>query len=242
VNAACPAKLKESLQHYAGRHAMNIDGLGEKIVDQLVEQKLVKDVADLYALKVDEVAELDRMAEKSAQNLVDEIQASKKNPLSRLIFALGMRFVGERTGQLLAEHFSTLEDLEEAKQEQLEQVPEVGPRVAESIVEFFSEAANRKLEKKLREAGVRPTAEKREVKSQKLAGKSFVFTGGLANRSREEAGELVQQHGGKVSGSVSRKTDYVVVGTDPGSKYDKAKELGVTVLTEGEFEKLVGVK
>jgi DNA ligase (NAD+) len=242
VNAACPAKLKESLQHYAGRHAMNIDGLGEKIVDQLVEQKLVNDVADLYALKVEKVAELERMAEKSAQNLVEEIQASKKNPLSRLIFALGMRFVGERTGQLLAEHFSTLEDLEEAKQEELEQVPEVGPKVAESIVEFFSEAANRKLVKKLREAGVRPTAEKREVKSQKLAGKSFVFTGGLVNRSREEAGELVQQHGGKVSGSVSKKTDYVVVGTDPGSKYDKAKELGVTVLTEGEFEKLLGVK
>jgi DNA ligase (NAD+) len=242
VNAACPAKLKESLQHYAGRHAMNIDGLGEKIVDQLVEQKLVKDVADVYALKVEKVAELERMAEKSAQNLVEEIQASKKNPLSRLIFALGMRFVGERTGQLLAEHFSTLEDLEEAKQEELEQVPEVGPKVAASIVEFFSEAANRKLVKKLREAGVRPTAEKREVKSQKLAGKSFVFTGGLVNRSREEAGELVQQHGGKVSGSVSKKTDYVVVGTDPGSKYDKAKELGVTVLTEGEFEKLLGVK
>jgi DNA ligase (NAD+) len=242
VNAACPAKLKESLQHYAGRHAMNIDGLGEKIVDQLVEQKLVKDVADVYALKVEKVTELERMAEKSAQNLVEEIQASKKNPLSRLIFALGMRFVGERTGQLLAEHFSTLEDLEEAKPEELEQVPEVGPKVAESIVEFFSEAANRKLVKKLREAGVRPTAEKREVKSQKLAGKSFVFTGGLVNRSREEAGELVQQHGGKVSGSVSKKTDYVVVGTDPGSKYDKAKELGVTVLTEGEFEKLLGVK
>jgi DNA ligase (NAD+) len=241
VNAACPAKLKESLQHYAGRHAMNIDGLGEKIVDQLVEQKLVKDVADLYGLQVEKVAELERMAEKSAQNLVEEIRASKKNPLSRLIFALGMRFVGERTGQLLAEHFSTLEDLEEAKQEELEQVPEVGPRVAESIVEFFSEAANRKLVKKLRQAGVRPAAEKREVKSQKLAGKSFVFTGGLVNRSREEAGELVQQHGGKVSGSVSKKTDYVVVGTDPGSKYDKAKELGVTVLTEGEFERLLGV-
>ena len=242
VNAACPAKLKESLQHYAGRHAMNIDGLGEKIVDQLVEQKLVKDVADLYGLQVEKVAELERMAEKSAQNLVEEIRASKKNPLSRLIFALGMRFVGERTGQLLAEHFSTLEDLEEAKQEELEQVPEVGPRVAESIVEFFSEAANRKLVKKLRDAGVRPTAEKREVKSQRLAGKSFVFTGGLANRSREEAGELVQQHGGKVSGSVSKKTGYVVVGADPGSKYDKAKELGVTVLTEGEFEKLLGIK
>jgi DNA ligase (NAD+) len=242
VNAACPAKLKESLQHFAGRHAMNIDGLGEKIVDQLVEQKLVKDVADLYALKVEKVAGLERMAQKSAQNLVQEVQSSKKNPLSRLIFALGMRFVGERTGQLLAEHFSTLEELEAAKQEELEQVPEVGPKVAESIVEFFSEAANRKLVKKLRDAGVRPTAEKREVKSQKLAGKSFVFTGGLANRSREDAGELVQQHGGKVSGSVSKKTNYVVVGADPGSKYDKAKELGVTVLTEGEFEKLLGIK
>jgi DNA ligase (NAD+) len=242
VNAACPAKLKESLQHFAGRHAMNIDGLGEKIVDQLVGQKLVKDVADLYALKAEDVAELERMAEKSAQNLVEEIFASKKNPLSRLIFALGMRFVGERTGQLLAEQFSTLEELAAAKAEELENVNEVGPKVAESIVEFFSETANRKLVRKLREAGVRPTAEKREVKSQKLAGKSFVFTGGLVKRSREEAGDLVLQHGGKVSGSVSKKTDYVVVGTDPGSKYDKAKELGVTVFSEAEFEKLLGLK
>jgi DNA ligase (NAD+) len=242
VNATCPAKLKESLQHFAGRHAMNIDGLGEKIVDQLVEEKLVRDVADLYALKVDAVAELERMAEKSAQNLVDEIQASKKNPLSRLIYALGMRFVGERTGQLLAERFSTLEELEAAEAEELENVNEVGPKVAESIVEFFSEAANRRLVKKLRDAGIRPTAEKREVKSQRLAGKSFVFTGGLANRSREEAGELVLQHDGKVSGSVSKKTGYVVVGTDPGSKYEKAKELGVTILTESEFEKLIGIK
>jgi len=242
VNAACPAKLKESLLHFAGRHAMNIDGLGEKIVDQLVEQKLVKDVADLYALRVEEVAELERMAERSAQNLLAEIQASKKNPVSRLMFALGIRFVGERTGQLLAEHFSTLEELAAAKEEELEQVPEVGPKVAESIVEFFSEPANRKLVKKLHDAGVWPTAEKREVKSQKLAGMSFVFTGGLGNRSREEAGELVLQHGGKVSSSVSKQTNYVVVGTDPGSKYDKAKELGVTILTEPEFEKLIGVK
>ncbi len=239
VNAACPAKLKESLLHFAGRHAMNIDGLGEKIVDQLVEKKMVKDVADLYALKEEEVANLERMAEKSAQNLLEEIAASKKNPLSRLIFALGIQFVGERTGQLLAEHFSSLEDFAAAKTEELENVPEVGPKVAASIVEFFSEPANRRLIKKLDKAGVHPTAEKREVKSQKLAGKSFVFTGGLANRSREEAGELVLQHGGKVSGSVSKKTDYVVVGTDPGSKHDKAKELGVPILTETEFEKLL---
>jgi DNA ligase (NAD+) len=242
VNAACPAKRKESLLHFAGRHAMNIDGLGDKIVDQLVDKGLVKDVADLYLLKEDAVAGLERMAEKSAQNLLEEIEASKKNSLARLIYALGIQFVGERTGQLLAEHFSSLEELASAKEEQLIEVPEVGPKVAASIAEFFSEPANLKLIKKLNKAGVHPTAEKRKVKSDKFAGKSFVFTGGLANRSREEAGEIVQQHGGKVSGSVSKKTDYVVVGTDPGSKYDKAKELGVTVLTEAEFEKLVSGK
>ncbi|OLB18554.1 MAG: DNA ligase (NAD(+)) LigA [Acidobacteria bacterium 13_2_20CM_57_7] len=242
VNAACPAKRKESILHFAGRHAMNIDGLGDKIVDQLVDKGLVKDVADLYALKESEVAGLERMAEKSAQNLLEEIEASKKNSLARLIYALGIQFVGERTAQLLAEHFSSLEELAAGKEEELEEVPEVGPKVAASIVEFFSEPANCQLIKKLRKAGVHPTAEKRVVKSQKLAGKSFVFTGSLANRSREEAGELVIQHGGKVSSSVSKKTSYVVVGTDPGSKYEKAKELGVTILTEAEFEKLLGLK
>ncbi len=242
VNAACPAKRKESILHFAGRHAMNIDGLGDKIVDQLVDKELVKDVADLYALKEDEVAGLERMAEKSAQNLLEEIEASKENSLERLIYALGIQFVGERTGQLLAEHFSSLEELAAAKEEQLVEVPEVGPKVAASIVEFFSEPANRQLIKKLNKAGVHPTAEKRKVKSDKFAGKSFVFTGGLANRSREEAGEIVQQHGGKISSSVSKKTDYVVVGADPGSKYEKAKELGVTILSESEFEKLVGLK
>jgi len=150
--------------------------------------------------------------------------------------------VGERTGQLLAEHFSSLDELAEAKEEQLFEVTEVGPKVAAAIAEFFSESANRKIIKKLDKAGVRPTAEKRVLKSQKFAGKSFVFTGALANRSREEAGQLVMQHGAKVSSSVSKKTDYVVVGSDPGSKYDKAKELGVPVLTEPEFEKLLGSK
>jgi DNA ligase (NAD+) len=242
VNAACPAKRKESLLHFAGRHAMDIDGLGDKIVDQLVDKGLVKDVADLYALKEEEVAALERMAEKSAQNLLEEIEASKKNSLARLIYALGIRFVGERTGQLLAEHFSSLEELAEASEEKLVEVNEVGPKVAAAIVEFFCESANRQLIKKLSKVGVKPTAEKRVVKSDKLAGKSFVFTGGLENRSREDAGEIVKQHGGKISGSVSKKTDYVVVGSDPGSKYDKAKELGVAILTEGEFEKLVGLR
>ncbi len=242
VNTACPAQRKESLLHFAARHAMDIDGLGDKIVDQLVDKGLVKDAADLYSLELKEVAELERMAEKSAQNLLDEIAASKKQPLSRVIYALGIQFVGERTGQLLAEQFGSLEELAEASAEDLEKVPEVGPKVSASIADFFSESANRKLIKKLREAGVRPTAEKREVKSDKFAGKSFVFTGALDRRSREEAGELVKQHGGKLSGSVSKKTDYVVVGADPGSKYDKAKELGVTILSEAEFEKLIGLK
>jgi DNA ligase (NAD+) len=242
LNTACPAKRRESLLHFAGRHAMNIDGLGDKIVDQLVGKGLVKDLADLYTLKFDDLADLERMAEKSAQNLLDEIRDSKKADLSRLIYALGIPFVGVRTGQLLAEHFGSIESLASAKEEQLYEVSEVGPKVASGILEFFSEPSNRQLLKKLDKAGVHPTVEKRQVKSQKLAGKSFVFTGSLANRSREEAGELVGQHGGKVSGSVSKKTDYVVVGTDPGSKYEKAKELGVTILSEAEFEKLIGAK
>jgi DNA ligase (NAD+) len=242
VNAACPAKRKESLRHFAGRHAMDIDGLGEKLVDQLVDKGLVKDVADLYSLKLDDVAALERRAEKSAQNLLDEIEASKKNSLARLIYALGIRFVGERTGQLLAEHFGSLERLAAAKEDELTAVFEVGPKVAASIVEFFSEPANRELIKKLRKAGVSPTEEKKELKSQKLAGKTFVFTGTLANRTREEAGELVKQHGGTVTSSVSKKTDYVVVGAEPGSKYEKAKELGVAILDEAQFERLVGAR
>lgn len=241
MNAACPAKRRESLLHFAGRHAMNIDGLGEKIVDQLLAKKMVQDVADLYALRAEEVAALERMAEKSAQNLIEEIAASKRNALSRVIYALGVPFVGERTGQLLAEHFSSLEELSRANEEALLAVPEVGPKIASSIADFFSEPRNREIIRKLHRAGVRPAAEKRVVTSDRLAGKSFVFTGGLERHTREEAGEIVQRHGGKVSGSVSKKTDYVVAGTDPGSKYDKAKELGVTILTESEFEKIAGV-
>jgi DNA ligase (NAD+) len=239
VNAACPAKRKESLIHYAGRHAMNIDGLGEKIVDQLVDTELVKDPADLYSLKLETLVPLERMAEKSAQNLLDEIEASKKNGLARLVYALGMRFVGERTGQLLAEHFASLQDIAGGSEENLTEVHEIGPKVAASIAEFFSESANRKLVQKLEKAGVRMTAERKAPRDTRLAGKTFVFTGGLEHRSREQAGELVISHGGKVIGSVSKKTDYVVVGSDPGSKFDQAKKLGIAILNEAEFEKLM---
>ena len=242
VNAVCPGRMKESLQHYAGRHAMNIDGLGEKIVEQLVDKKIVKDFADLYSLKLETVAELERMAEKSAQNLLDEIAASRKSPLDRLIYALGIRMVGERTAQLLAEKFGSIEKLAEASIEELNEVHEIGPKVAASVREFFDESSNLKMLKRLREAGVNPKVERRAPKSNKLAGQTFVFTGGLAHRSREEAGELVVAHGGKVISSVSKKTTYVVVGTDPGSKFDKAKELGVPILDETAFEKLIGAK
>jgi DNA ligase (NAD+) len=239
VNAACPAKRRESLIHFASRHAMNIDGLGDKIVDQLVSTGMVKDFADLYHLDAEKLAALERMAEKSADNLLREIAASKSNDLSRLIYALGMRFVGERTAQLLAEHFGSIGALEEADEQALTEVAEVGPKVAASIVEFFSERANRKVIERLRAAGIDPKHARQEAVSHRLAGQSFVFTGTLARRSREEAGELVGRHGGKVVSSVSKNTDYVVVGADPGSKYDKAKSLGVRILTEDEFEALL---
>jgi len=239
VNVACPARRKESLIHFAGRHAMNIDGLGEKIVNQLVDRGLVKDFADLYHLDLEKVAALERRAEKSAQNLLDEIQASKKNSLARLIYALGIRFVGERTGQLLAEHFGSLQALAEATGEQLTEVTEVGPKVAASISEFFSERANRQVIERLRAAGVNPKHERTTPRSTRLAGRTFVFTGALARRSREEAGAQVVSNGGKVSSSVSKKTSYVVVGADPGSKFDQAKSLGVTILNEDQFDALL---
>jgi DNA ligase (NAD+) len=239
VNAACPAKRRESLIHFASRHAMNIDGLGDKLVDQLVSTGMVKDFAELYHLDAEKLAALERMAEKSADNLLREIAASKANDLSRLIYALGIRFVGERTAELLAEHFGSMEALEKADEQALTNVAEVGPKVAASIVEFFSERANHKVIERLRAAGIDPQHARQEAVSNRLAAQSFVFTGTLARRSREEAGELVGRHGGKVVSSVSKNTDYVVVGADPGSKYEKAKTLGVRTLTEDEFDALL---
>jgi DNA ligase (NAD+) len=242
VNAMCPARRRESLIHFAGRHAMNIDGLGDKLVDQLVEKGIVKDFADLYALKLNDLAGLERMAEKSGQNLLDEIAASKKNELSRLIYGLGIGFVGERTAQLLAEHFGSLEKIADASVDELMEVNEIGPKVAASVSDFFSEKANRKLIERLREKGVRMKEERRALTDNRLAGKSFVFTGTLERHSREEAGQLVASHGGKVISSVSKKTDYVVAGAEPGSKLAKAQSLGVTILDEAAFEKLVAKK
>jgi DNA ligase (NAD+) len=239
VNAACPARLKESLLYFAGRRAMNIDGLGDKLVDQLVDKGIVRDVADLYALTQSQLAELDRMGEKSAQNLVEEIENSKKAELSRLIFALGIRFVGERTGQLLADHFGSLDKLAEASEEELLQVEEVGPRVSEAIREFFGEQRNRAVIEKLRKAGLQFEQRKARKAEGKLAGKQFVLTGTLPTYSRDEAKRMIEEAGGRVVGSVSKKTDYVVVGSDAGSKLDKARALGVRTIDEVELLKLL---
>jgi DNA ligase (NAD+) len=242
VNVSCPARRRESFLHFAGRHAMNIDGLGEKVVDQFLEKQMVKDFADLYKLQLEEVAALERMGEKSAQNLLDEIGASKKNSLARLIYAIGIPFVGERTAQLLSEHFGSMDKVATASAEELVEVGEVGPKIAEGVREFFSESANRKLIERLRAVGVNMKEAQRELKDSRFAGMTFVFTGTLERRSREDAEALVASHGGKAGSSVSKKTNYVVVGADPGSKYDKAKSLGVPILDEAQFDKLISAK
>jgi DNA ligase (NAD+) len=238
VNANCPAKLQGTILHFASRHVMNIDGLGEVLVNQLNERGLVKNVADLYKLTKDNLLELERMGEKSAENVLAEIEASKKLPLERVIYGLGIRFVGERTAQFLAEHFGSLDAIMKASAEELEEVNEVGPRIAESIVEFFGDEHNRKLVSDLRKAGLTFTGQRKE-KGTKLAGKTFVLTGTLARHTRDEAKKMIEDAGGRVSGSVSKKTDYVVAGSDAGSKLDKARELGVSVIGEEELEGLV---
>jgi DNA ligase (NAD+) len=239
VNANCPAKLRETILHFASRHVMNIEGMGDALVNQLTDRGMVKNVADIYKLTKADLLSLERMGDKSAQNVLNEIEASKKLPLERVIFGLGVRFVGERTAQFLAEHFGSMEALEKASQEELQEVNEVGPRIAESIAEFFSIPANRKLVERLRDAGLTLVGKKKQ-RGSKLAGKTFVLTGTLAKYSRDEAKKKIEDAGGRVSGSVSKKTDYVVAGSDAGSKLEKARELGVSVIGEKEMEELLG--
>ena len=241
MNVACPAKLKESLLHFSRRRAMNIEGLGEALVDQLVDKGMVKDLADLYSLTQDQLEGLERMGPKSAENLMREIENSKRADLDRLIFALGIPFVGERTAQLLAEHFGSLQALSKASREELEEVSEVGPKVSESIARFFAEKRNREVLEKLKRAGVRTEQPKkaRAAGPRPLANRTFVLTGTLPTLSRDEATRLIEDAGGRVTSSVSKKTGYLVVGAEPGSKLDKAKSLGVKTLDEAELLKLL---
>ena len=237
----CAAQRMGAILHFASRHAMDIQGLGDKLVEQLVEKGLVRTVADLYDLDRATLADLERMGEKSAQNLLEQIERSKDTTLARFLNALGIPQVGDATAELLAEHFGTLEALMDADRETLEAVHGIGPAMADDIHAFFHQKHNREVIAALRKAGVRwPAVTAKPSGAQPLAGKTFVLTGGLASMSRDEAKRRLKDLGARVSESVSKKTDYVVVGVDPGSKADKARELGVAMIDEKQFLKLVG--
>jgi DNA ligase (NAD+) len=238
TNAACAAKLKEGLLHYGSRRAMDIEHLGEAVVEQLVDRGLVRSFADLYGLTVDQLAELERLAEKSATNLYTAIQASKNRGLAPLLFALGIRYVGENVARILAAEFGSMDRLSRASEEELAAVHGIGPRIAASVALFFQQTENRHLITLLRQAGVK-MKEESSAGPKPLLGKTFVLTGGLTHMTRDEAKAAIQRLGGRVTSSVSKKTDYVVFGQDPGSKYEEAKHLGVTTLDEPGFVALL---
>jgi len=238
TNAACPAKLKEGLLHYGSRRAMDIEHLGEAVVEQLVDRGLVRNFAELYGLRVEQLAELERLAEKSATNLHTAIQASKPRGLTRLLFALGIRYVGENVARILAAEFGRMDKLSQATEEQLAAVHAIGPQIAASVALFFQQPENRRLITALQEAGVK-LEEESAAGPKPLLGKVFVLTGGLKKMSRDEAKTAIQRLGGRLASSVSKKTDYVVVGKDPGSKFEDARRLGITTLAEAEFTALL---
>ncbi|HSB07233.1 MAG TPA: NAD-dependent DNA ligase LigA, partial [Thermodesulfobacteriota bacterium] len=239
IGLDCQAQLKGRIKHFASKRAMDIEGLGIKLIDQLVDQGLIKDVADIYYLKKEELMALERMAGKSAQNIIDAIEGSKEKPLSKFLFALGIRHVGEHISEVLARQFPRLDDFFHLSEEDLQQIEEVGPEVAASIVRFFRDKKNKESIERLKKAGVKVIEPQIKGKG-KLVGKVFVFTGALKSYEREEARILVESLGGVTASSVSKKVDFVVAGEGPGSKFDKAKELGIKILTEEEFRNMVG--
>lgn len=238
INTNCPARLRESLLYFSARKVMNIEGLGEAVVQQLLDNGLVRTIADIYRLRQQDLLSLERIGEKTAQSLLHEIERSKKMPLDRVVLGLGIRFVGERTSQLLADAFGNMDALMAASADELERVQEIGPKVAGAIIEFFEVPANRNLVEDLRTVGLNFEAE-RKATSSRLNGLTFVLTGTLPTMTREEAKERIERAGGKTAGSVSKKTSYVVAGSDAGSKLDKANSLGVPVLDEAGLMKLL---
>jgi DNA ligase (NAD+) len=242
VNTGCPARLRRTLEHFASRRAMNIEGLGEALVDQVVRTGLVKDFADVYGLKVSDLEALERMGRKSAENLVGEIEGSRQLDPWRLLFGLGIRHVGERGAQALLGAFGSIEALETAEVERLQAVEDIGPVVAASVREYFDEPKNRELLVRLRKAGLRTAGGEARLPAAAgpLAGKTFVLTGTLTGLSRDEATAAIEAVGGRVTSTVSKKTNYVVAGAEPGSKLEKARTLGVTILDERRFLALLG--
>jgi DNA ligase (NAD+) len=239
----CPAQLKEALRHFASRRAMDIEGLGSKLIDQLVDAELVKNPADVYRLKLRQLAELERMGEKSAANVIESIERSKKTTFARFLFSLGIRDVGEATAESLAHGFRTLEALRDASADEIDDIPDIGPVTAAHVHAFFADRRNTRVIDSLIRLGVQwPETRRAEPRSNLLGGKTFVLTGTLSAMSRDEAGDRIRNLGGKVSGSVSKQTDYVIVGDSPGSKLRKATELGVEILDEDAFLKLIGGK
>ncbi len=238
-NAGCPAQIKERLLHFASRDAMDIEGMGDALVNQIVDKKLVNDYGDIYYLKFEDVKTLERMAEKSGRNLIDAIEKSKSNELNRLIYALGIRHVGEHAAWVLAGHFGSIEKLKDASVEKLTTTPEIGPVMAESIYNFFRNKENLKILKKLKDARLKMSQPVRSEGQARLAGKTIVITGTLKSFTRNEAEETVRRLGGNAASSVSKSTDFLVVGEEPGSKLDKAKTLGVRIIKEEEFKKMV---
>jgi DNA ligase (NAD+) len=239
IGLDCPAQLKGRIKHFASKRAMDIEGLGVRLIDQLVDKGLIKDVADIYYIKKDELIELERMAEKSAQNIIDAIEASKTKPLSKFLYALGIRHVGETTAEDLARRFSRLDDFFHLSEEDLREVEGIGPEVSASVYQFFRDKKNKESIERLKKAGVK-LIEPKVTGKAKLAGKTFLFTGALKSFGRDEVRNMVESMGGMTASSVSKKVDFVVVGEDPGSKFDKAKELGIKTLTEEEFKKMIG--
>jgi len=238
IGLDCSAQLKGRIKHFASKRAMDIEGLGVKLIDQLVEKGLVKDVADIYYIAKEQLIALERMAEKSAQNIIDAIEASKEKPLAKFLYALGIRHVGETTAEDLARHFSRLDDFFHLSEEDLMEVEGIGPEVAASVHQFFRDKKNRESIDRLKKAGVKVIEPKAKERG-KLAGKVFIFTGALQTFGRDEARNIVESMGGTTASSVSKKVDFVVIGEDPGSKLDKAKELGIKILTEAEFKKMI---
>ncbi len=239
LNPSCPAQLVEKLVHFASRRAMDIEGLGPAVAEMLYNHDLVRDVGDLYYLNTEDLISLPRMAEKSAENLINALEKSKDNPLRRLLFGLGIRFVGEKAARLLAERFETMDRLSEANQEELTEIDEIGPKIGEAVEQFFKTDETDPVLEKLRKAGVNFTEPKLQAASNVFEGKTFVFSGALNDYTRDQAKALVEERGGQVSSSVSKKTDYLVAGDDPGSKLDKAEKLGVEVIDEAQFNVLV---
>jgi len=238
INPSCPAQLARGLMHFASRSAMDIEGMGEAVVEQLVSKKMVKDFADIYYLKNEDLLKLELFKHKKAQNLLVAIERSRKQPLSRLIYALGIRHVGEKAAYVLAQKFGTLDKLMHAKSEDLDAIYEVGAVMAQSLTSFFKQDISRKLINKLKEAGLNLREERAKIKKSVFTGKTVVFTGELSGRSRSEAERLVRECAGNTSSSVSKNTDFVVAGSNPGSKYTQAKKLGVKIIEEAEFSRL----